>query len=84
GRFTERLQAREFHLDYFSKWLEYSCDHNASAARNMKGASPYLPVSYQHFTNDVQISIGDAHSGYPVMNSSFSPNSTTLPTIPLV
>ncbi|MCV8071928.1 lipoprotein metalloprotease SslE [Escherichia coli] len=32
------------------------------------------------FTNDVQISIGDAHSGYPVMNSSFSTNSTTLPT----
>ncbi|HAW0185451.1 TPA: SslE/AcfD family lipoprotein zinc metalloprotease [Escherichia coli] len=25
----------------------------------------------------------DAHSGYPVMNSSFSPNSTTLPTTPL-
>lgn len=35
------------------------------------------------FANDVQISIGDAHSGYPVMNSSFSPNSTTLPTTPL-
>ncbi|MFP3104115.1 lipoprotein metalloprotease SslE [Escherichia coli] len=35
------------------------------------------------FTNDVQISIGDAHSGYPVMNSSFSTNSTTLPTTPL-
>ncbi|HCW1433591.1 TPA: lipoprotein metalloprotease SslE [Escherichia coli] len=35
------------------------------------------------FANDVQISIGDAHSGYPVMNSSFSMNSTTLPTTPL-
>lgn len=35
------------------------------------------------FANDVQISIGDAHSGYPVMNSSFSTNSTTLPTTPL-
>ena len=32
------------------------------------------------FVNDVQISIGAAHSGYPVMNSSFNANSTTIPT----
>lgn len=42
-----------------------------------------LPGHKHRFTNDVQISIGDAHSGYPVMNSSFSTNSTTLPTTPL-
>ncbi|WP_053062542.1 SslE/AcfD family lipoprotein zinc metalloprotease [Photobacterium aquae] len=32
------------------------------------------------FVNDVQISIGAAHSGYPVMNSSFNAQSTTIPT----
>ncbi|CAM3438340.1 SslE/AcfD family lipoprotein zinc metalloprotease [Parendozoicomonas haliclonae] len=33
--------------------------------------------------NDVQISIGAAHSGYPVMNTSFETDRTTVPTNPL-
>ncbi|EFN6235618.1 DUF4092 domain-containing protein [Escherichia coli] len=50
--------------------------HRMFTYKNLKG--------HKHrFANDVQISIGDAHSGYPVMNSSFSTNSTTLPTTPL-
>ncbi|MGR5484762.1 SslE/AcfD family lipoprotein zinc metalloprotease [Vibrio alfacsensis] len=32
------------------------------------------------FVNDVQISIGAAHSGYPVMSSLFNAQSTTIPT----
>ncbi|MDK9782333.1 SslE/AcfD family lipoprotein zinc metalloprotease [Vibrio sp. B172a] len=37
--------------------------------------------AYRHrFVNDVQISIGAAHSGYPVMNSSFNAASTNVPT----
>ncbi|EGU36844.1 inner membrane lipoprotein [Vibrio ichthyoenteri ATCC 700023] len=32
------------------------------------------------FVNDVQISIGSAHSGYPVMNSSFNADRTNVPT----
>ncbi|MDO6498243.1 SslE/AcfD family lipoprotein zinc metalloprotease [Photobacterium sanguinicancri] len=32
------------------------------------------------FVNDVQISIGAAHSGYPVMNSSFNTDRTSIPT----
>ncbi|AUW07510.1 DUF4092 domain-containing protein (plasmid) [Vibrio campbellii] len=35
------------------------------------------------FTNDVQISIGAAHSGYPVMSSGFNANSTTVNDKPL-
>lgn len=35
--------------------------------------------AFRHrFVNDVQISIGAAHSGYPVMNSSFNPDRTTI------
>ncbi|EGU31875.1 inner membrane lipoprotein [Vibrio sp. N418] len=32
------------------------------------------------FVNDVQISVGAAHSGYPVMNSSFNADRTSVPT----
>ncbi|CAM3032908.1 SslE/AcfD family lipoprotein zinc metalloprotease [Vibrio rarus] len=35
------------------------------------------------FVNDVQISIGSAHSGYPVMNSAFDSARNTVPTDPL-
>lgn len=36
---------------------------------------------YRHrFHNDVQISIGAAHSGYPVMNVGFNPTASNLPT----
>lgn len=35
------------------------------------------------FVNDVQISIGAAHSGYPVMNGAFNASSSTIPTDPL-
>ncbi|ENN6470229.1 SslE/AcfD family lipoprotein zinc metalloprotease [Vibrio vulnificus] len=39
---------------------------------------------YRHrFVNDVQISIGSAHSGYPVMNSGFNANANNVPTNPL-
>ena len=39
-----------------------------------------LPEHRHHFVNDRQISIGAAHSGYPVQSSSFNAEATTIPT----
>ncbi|NVN81129.1 MULTISPECIES: SslE/AcfD family lipoprotein zinc metalloprotease [unclassified Vibrio] len=44
---------------------------------------PELTAFRHRFVNDVQISIGAAHSGYPVMNSSFNANRTYIPTNPV-
>ncbi|WP_028117599.1 SslE/AcfD family lipoprotein zinc metalloprotease [Ferrimonas senticii] len=41
-----------------------------------------LPGNRHRFVNDAQISIGAAHSGYPVQSSSFNVNSTSIPTVP--
>ncbi|MCU7329146.1 lipoprotein metalloprotease SslE [Escherichia albertii] len=77
-------------LEQFAKDLDtFASSMNDFYGRNDESGShrmftyKNLPGHKHRFTNDVQISIGDAHSGYPVMNSSFSPNSTTLPTTPL-
>lgn len=42
-----------------------------------------LPEHRHHFVNDRQISIGAAHSGYPVQSSSFDVNRTSIPTQPM-
>lgn len=77
-------------LEQFAKDLDtFASSMNDFYGRNDESGSHRMFTyealkGHKHrFTNDVQISIGDAHSGYPVMNSSFSPNSTTLPTTPL-
>ncbi|WP_137646719.1 lipoprotein metalloprotease SslE [Escherichia albertii] len=77
-------------LEQFAKDLDtFASSMNDFYGRNDESGSHRMftyeaLTGHKHrFTNDVQISIGDAHSGYPVMNSSFSPNSTTLPTTPL-
>lgn len=41
------------------------------------------PNNRHHFVNDIAISVGAAHSGYPVMNSSFNAKSPSLNTSPL-
>ena len=54
----------------------------------MKPQPPVLIVDlrtksyrFRHrFVNDVQISIGAAHSGYPVQSSSYNKNSSSIPT----
>lgn len=41
-------------------------------------------TDYKHrYVNDVQISIGDAHSGYPIMSNGFNVNADAIPTAAL-
>lgn len=43
----------------------------------------YTSEAFKHrYFNDVQISIGDAHSGYPVMASGYNAERNTIPTSP--
>ncbi|MFA0412762.1 SslE/AcfD family lipoprotein zinc metalloprotease [Vibrio renipiscarius] len=41
-----------------------------------------LPGHHHRFVNDAQITIGAAHSGYPVQSSSFNVDRDTIPTAP--
>ena len=41
-----------------------------------------LPGHHHRFVNDAQITIGAAHSGYPVQSSSFNVNGHSIPTAP--
>ncbi|MGL5990500.1 MAG: SslE/AcfD family lipoprotein zinc metalloprotease [Plesiomonas sp.] len=50
---------------------------------HQKFTYPELVGHKQRFVNDRQISIGAAHSGYPVMNSSLNPTSNNIQTTPL-
>ncbi|KAF0950622.1 lipoprotein metalloprotease SslE [Escherichia albertii] len=70
-------------LDTFASSMNDFYGRNDESGNHRMFTYKNLSGHKHRFTNDVQISIGDAHSGYPVMNSSFSPNSTTLPTTPL-
>ncbi|WP_256873520.1 M60 family metallopeptidase, partial [Escherichia coli] len=70
-------------LDTFASSMNDFYGRDSEDGKHRMFTYKNLPGHKHRFTNDVQISIGDAHSGYPVMNSSFSPNSTTLPTTPL-
>lgn len=70
-------------LDTFASSMNDFYGRNDENGNHRMFTYKNLPGHKHRFTNDVQISIGAAHSGYPVMNSSFSPNSTTLPTTPL-
>lgn len=56
---------------------------STSSDKHRKFTFDELSGHKHRFVNDVQISIGSAHSGYPVMNTSFSGESTMLPTTPL-
>ena len=70
-------------LDTFASSMNDFYGRDGESGKHRMFTYEALTGHKHRFTNDVQISIGDAHSGYPVMNSSFSPNSTTLPTTPL-
>ncbi|PQJ88578.1 SslE/AcfD family lipoprotein zinc metalloprotease [Aliivibrio sifiae] len=58
----------------------YGRDEVVDGGNHRRFTYPELKEFRHRFVNDVQISIGAAHSGYPVMNSSFNANSTTIPT----
>ncbi|MCV8153406.1 SslE/AcfD family lipoprotein zinc metalloprotease, partial [Escherichia coli] len=66
-------------LDTFASSMNDFYGRNDEDGKHRMFTYKNLTGHKHRFTNDVQISIGDAHSGYPVMNSSFSTNSTTLP-----
>ncbi|MEC9494374.1 MULTISPECIES: lipoprotein metalloprotease SslE [Escherichia] len=70
-------------LDTFASSMNDFYGRDGESGNHRMFTYEALPGHKHRFANDVQISIGDAHSGYPVMNSSFSTNSTTLPTTPL-
>lgn len=70
-------------LDTFASSMNDFYGRNDEDGKHRMFTYKNLTGHKHRFTNDVQISIGDAHSGYPVMNSSFSTNSTTLPTTTL-
>ncbi|HCH0394809.1 TPA: SslE/AcfD family lipoprotein zinc metalloprotease [Vibrio parahaemolyticus] len=72
-------------LDQFASDLNdfYARDEGLDGQANRKVTGDENPNSRHHFVNDVAISIGAAHSGYPVMNSSYNLNSSNINTTPL-
>ncbi|MCQ6453732.1 M60 family metallopeptidase, partial [Vibrio parahaemolyticus] len=50
---------------------------------NLKVPGDETPNSRHHFVIDVAMRIGAAHSGYPVMNSSYNLNSSNTNPTPL-
>ncbi|GAB2657664.1 SslE/AcfD family lipoprotein zinc metalloprotease [Vibrio panuliri] len=62
----------------------YGRDQDALTGNHRRFTSPeVLPDHRHHFVNDRQISIGAAHSGYPVQSASFNVDATTIPTNPV-
>lgn len=66
-------------LDAFAEGLNdfYALDATTGSG-NRKATDTGRPANRHHFVNDIAIRIGDAHSGYPVMNSNFDANSNKL------
>ena len=58
----------------------YGRDEVSESGSHRRFTSPSLKEFRHRFVNDVQISIGAAHSGYPVMNTGFNAEKTTVPT----
>lgn len=83
SNYTGGLEQFANDLDTFASSMNDFYGSDSEDGKHRMFTYKNLPGHKHRFANDVQISIGDAHSGYPVMNSSFSPNSTTLPTTPL-
>ncbi|WP_363316462.1 SslE/AcfD family lipoprotein zinc metalloprotease [uncultured Photobacterium sp.] len=74
-------------LDVFAEGLNdfYARDeiNGEGTGRHKKVTDTTLPNNKHHVVNDVAISIGAAHSGYPVMNISFDTNSSDIKMSPL-
>ncbi len=58
----------------------YGRDQKTESGNHRRFTYPSLKGFRHRFVNDVQISIGAAHSGYPVMNTGFDPSKTYVPT----
>ncbi|ABZ78039.1 conserved hypothetical protein [Shewanella halifaxensis HAW-EB4] len=72
-------------LDTFAEDMNnfYSRDEALQGNLNRKATDSSIPTNRHHFVNDIAISIGAAHSGYPVMNASFNAESHNLALTPL-
>ncbi|SKA71241.1 SslE/AcfD family lipoprotein zinc metalloprotease [Enterovibrio nigricans] len=72
-------------LDMFANDLNdfYAKNEGIDGTHNRAATHPSIPNNRHAFVNDVAISIGAAHSGYPVMNSSFNTQSNNINTDPL-
>lgn len=72
-------------LDTFALDLNdfYARDEDKNGSANRMATHSSIPANRHHFVNDVAISIGAAHSGYPVMNSGFNADSRNINLAPL-
>ncbi|QTL94392.1 SslE/AcfD family lipoprotein zinc metalloprotease [Aeromonas jandaei] len=61
----------------------YGRDEQTESGAHRQFTGAHLPGHRHRFVNDIQISIGSAHSGYPVQNASFDRQRTSLPTEPV-
>ncbi|WP_299806523.1 SslE/AcfD family lipoprotein zinc metalloprotease [uncultured Shewanella sp.] len=70
--------------DGMNDFAEKASDFHArdNSEDNMRFTGKLLPEHSHRFVNDVQISIGAAHSGYPVMSTTYNRDANTIPTIP--
>lgn len=84
-RYEGQLDVFANELDIFSEDLNdfYARNEDVSGSKNRKVTDATMPNNRHHFVNDVAISIGAAHSGYPVMNDSFNVQGRNLSTTPL-
>ncbi len=72
-------------LDIFAADMNdfYARDEGVTGNTNRKATDASIPTNRHHFVNDVAISVGAAHSGYPVMNGSFDNKGNDIPLEPL-
>ncbi|MGL5947997.1 MAG: SslE/AcfD family lipoprotein zinc metalloprotease [Aeromonas sp.] len=60
----------------------YGRDEHSAQGDHRRFTSASLPGHAHRFVNDVQISVGSAHSGYPVMSSTYQAKASSIPTQP--
>lgn len=72
-------------LDTFAEDMNdfYSRDEGLQGGLNRKATDSSIPTNRHHFVNDVAISIGNAHSGYPVMSDGFNASNDSIGLSPL-
>ncbi|WP_045498521.1 SslE/AcfD family lipoprotein zinc metalloprotease [Vibrio hyugaensis] len=76
-QFADEMNAFANHASDF-----YGRDQKVDEGSNRRFTYDALLANRHRFVNDVQISIGAAHSGYPVQSNSYRPTWTVMPTNP--
>lgn len=85
NNYQQNLTQFAVELDQFADDLNdfYARDEGVEGRFNRKATDSTIPANRHHFVNDVAISIGAAHSGYPVMNAGFNAASKNISLAPL-